>query len=97
MGVAGQEEIDVVAAGPRELIGAMGQRDAERPALPRRAAMLQVGRRQPGQLVARQDHRQAADLDLHVAPAQVAQPGTARSPAVSRAVSTRTSWLPRTK
>ena len=33
VGVAGQEEVDVVVAGPLELIGAMGKGDAKRPPL----------------------------------------------------------------
>ena len=58
-----------------ELIGAVRQGDAKWSALPRRARVRKVGGgRNPGKLVPRQEHRLAADLDLHVPPAQVTQP-----------------------
>ena len=81
VGVARQEEVDVVSAGPGELVGAVGECDAKGAAIAGAGrGLVEVrGGRDPGELVAGEDERLAADLDLDPTTAEVDEAGVDES------------------
>ena len=85
VGVACQEEVDVVCPGPGELVGAVRQRDAQGAAVGRsgRGVVEIGGGWNPGELVAGQDDRLAAELDLDPTAAQVDEAGVGEGAADS--------------
>ena len=99
MVVAGEDQVEVVRLGPAKLVGRVGEQDAKRQAVWRRAAAgsagLGAGPNQGSSLPARTT-RMSPIVALRASAADVDQ-SQAASSASSRRWSTRRSWLPSTK